>query len=78
MKHIKETHTKRSAWSKSQTLMKPVKAELDKPAKVLIIPTSTGMQAGWGGSPARSRESGHRGPAWAGNSLNRPLTVSSN
>lgn len=54
MKHFKETHTKRSAWSESQALMKPVKAELDKPAKVLIIPTSTGVQAGWGGSPARS------------------------
>jgi len=53
-KHFKETHTKRSAWKKSQALMKPVKAELDKPAKVLVIPTNAGPQAGWGGSPARS------------------------
>lgn len=54
MKHFKETHTKTSAWSENQALMKPVKAELDKPAEVLIIPTSTGVKAGWGGSPARS------------------------
>lgn len=32
MKHFKETHGKRSAWSESQALMEPGKAELDKPA----------------------------------------------
>lgn len=54
MKHLKETQTKRSAWSNSQALMKPVKAEPDKPAEVLVIPTNPGGQAGQGGSAARS------------------------
>lgn len=54
LKHFNEPHSKRSAWRESQALRKPVRAELDKPAEVLIIPTSSGVHTGWGGSPARS------------------------